>query len=83
MSSLNDDLRSIILRALPSISKDTQEALTDVLLRSGLESTQDMKYVTQEDISDLLPPIQQRKLLEAFKNGKVEKLLKHLFYNLQ
>ncbi|KAF4114036.1 hypothetical protein G5714_004259 [Onychostoma macrolepis] len=68
MSILNDDLRSIILRALPSISKDTQEALTDVLLRSGQESTKDLKYVTQEDISDLLPPIQQQKLLEAFKN---------------
>lgn len=37
------------------------------LLSSGLESTQDLKYVTQEDISELLPAIQQRKLLEAFK----------------
>ncbi len=83
MSSLNYDLRSIILRALPSISKDTQEALTDVLLRSGLESTQDLNYVTREDISDLLPPIQQRKLLESFENGNAEKLLQHLFSNLQ
>lgn len=73
MSSLNDDLRNIILRALPSISKHTQEALIDVLVSSGLVSTQDLKYVTQEDISDLLPPIQQRKLLDAFKNGNLEK----------
>lgn len=72
MSTLNEDLRGIIFRALPKISKDTQDALTEKLLSSGLESTQDLKYVTQEDISELLPAIQQRKLLEAFKNGNVD-----------
>nr|XP_055049999.1 uncharacterized protein LOC129436113 [Misgurnus anguillicaudatus] len=67
MSIVIEDLRSIILRTLPTISKDTEQALIDKLLISGLESTQDLKYVTQEDISDLLPAIQLRKLLEAFK----------------
>ncbi|KAI7811079.1 hypothetical protein IRJ41_010126 [Triplophysa rosa] len=67
MNTVLEDLRGIILRTLPTISKDTQQALMDNLLNSGLESTQDLKYVTQEDITDLLPAIQLRKLLEAFK----------------
>ncbi|XP_037645758.1 uncharacterized protein LOC119500207 isoform X2 [Sebastes umbrosus] len=34
---------------------------------SGLGSKEDLKYVKQEDIADLLPVIQQRKLIDAFK----------------
>ncbi|XP_048027565.1 uncharacterized protein LOC125269950 [Megalobrama amblycephala] len=67
MSTVNEDLRGIILSTLPRISNDTLQALIDKLLNSGLESTQDLKYVTKEDIGDLLPVIQLRKLLEAFK----------------
>lgn len=33
----------------------------------GLESKEDLKYVKKEDIEDLLPVIQQRKLLDALK----------------
>lgn len=67
MSSLGDTIKEIIFKALPRLSKDTQESLVSTLQSSGVESIEDLKYVQQEDITDLLPVIQQRKLLETFK----------------
>ncbi|XP_065804977.1 uncharacterized protein [Labrus bergylta] len=68
MSAEDEELRVIILRALPTISKDIQQELIDKIKSCALESTEDLKYVTKEDIVDILPAIQLRKLLEAFKN---------------
>lgn len=67
MSSIGDEIKAIILKALPNLSEDTQKQMITALEISGLESTEDLKYVQQDDIKDLLPVIQQRKLLEAFK----------------
>ncbi|KAJ8280597.1 hypothetical protein GJAV_G00056690 [Gymnothorax javanicus] len=67
MSSIGDEIKVIILKALPNLSEDTQNQLITALEISGVESTEDLKYVQQDDIKDLLPVIQQRKLLEAFK----------------
>lgn len=38
-----------------------------MLQTSGVKSVDDLKYVQQEDLKDLLPVIQQKKLLEAFR----------------
>uniref|UniRef100_A0A3B3VFV9 C2H2-type domain-containing protein n=1 Tax=Poecilia latipinna TaxID=48699 RepID=A0A3B3VFV9_9TELE len=56
----------IILKALPNLCKDTQEKLVSTLVTSGVESAEDLKYIQQEDIKDLLSVVQQRKLLETF-----------------
>lgn len=69
MTTLVEELKEIILRALPNISEAVQQLVIDRLMSSGLDSTEDLKYVKQEDIGDLLPVIQQRKLLGAFKMG--------------
>ncbi|KAL4008055.1 hypothetical protein ACER0C_001907 [Sarotherodon galilaeus] len=68
MKPLDEDLKDIILRALPLISEDTQQSLIHKLLSDGVESTQDLKFVIEDDIADLLPPLQLQTLLEAFKN---------------
>ncbi|KAK0156640.1 hypothetical protein N1851_000115 [Merluccius polli] len=57
---------AIIVRALPNLSEDTQMLLILSLQSSGLESKEDLKYVQKEDVADLLPVIQVRKLLDAF-----------------
>ncbi|TRY88513.1 hypothetical protein DNTS_023150, partial [Danionella cerebrum] len=57
----------IILKTLPSLTEDIQIRVITALESSGVESKDDLKYVQQDDIRDLLPVIQQRKLLEAFK----------------
>ncbi|KAK0147739.1 hypothetical protein N1851_012559 [Merluccius polli] len=59
---------AIIVRALPNLSEDTQMQLILSLQSSGLESKEDLKYVQKEDVADLLPVIQVRKLLDAFKS---------------
>ena len=69
MSSLEEDIKRIILNTLPTLSVETQLEIVSTLQTSGVESVDDLKYVQQEDIKDLLPVIQQRKLLEAFKFG--------------
>uniref|UniRef100_A0A087X525 Uncharacterized protein n=1 Tax=Poecilia formosa TaxID=48698 RepID=A0A087X525_POEFO len=60
-------IKEIILKALPNLCKDTQEKLVSTLVTSGVESAEDLKYIQQEDIKDLLSVVQQRKLLETFK----------------
>lgn len=50
---------------LPSLSVETQLQIVSTLQTSGVESVDDLKYVQQEDLKDLLPVIQQMKLLEA------------------
>ncbi len=69
MSDLGEEIRSLILRVLPDLSEETQLQLISRLQCTGLESKEDLKYVQQEDIADLLPVIQLRKLLDAFKSG--------------
>lgn len=69
MPSVGDEIKVIILKALPNLSEDTQNQLITALEISGVESIEDLKYVEQDDIGDFLPVIQQRKLLEAFKMG--------------
>lgn len=65
MSSLEDSIKRILLNMLPSLSVETQLQIVSTLQTSGVESVDDLKYVQQEDLKDLLPVIQQMKLLEA------------------
>lgn len=70
MSASGEEIKDIIIRALPNLSEETQLQLISRLCGSGLKSKEDLKYVQQEDMADLLPVIQLRKLLDAFKSGK-------------
>ncbi|XP_059354194.1 uncharacterized protein LOC132157507 [Carassius carassius] len=65
--SIHNEIKAIILRALPSLTEEIREHVITSLERSGVESIEDLVYVQQEDLKDVLPIIQQRKLLEAFK----------------
>ena len=69
MSALDEEIKGIIFRVLPNLSEETQLQLISRLQCAGLESKEDLKYVQQEDLADLLPVIQLRKLLDAFKAG--------------
>ncbi|XP_072232025.1 uncharacterized protein [Leuresthes tenuis] len=65
--SLSERLRGIIHRALPAVSEATQRALVDKLLSSRLRSTKDLKFLRMEDVGDVLPAVQLRRLLRHFK----------------
>lgn len=77
MVTLVDKLKEVFLRALPNLSEAVQEILIERLISSGLESREDLRYVKQDDIADLLPVIQQRKLLDVFKQDMFAYLLFH------
>ncbi|XP_074539429.1 uncharacterized protein LOC141800652 isoform X4 [Halichoeres trimaculatus] len=65
--SIGDEIKAIILQVLPSLSEETQRRIISTLQALGVESKEDLKYVEPEDIRNVLPTTQQRKLLEAFK----------------
>ncbi|XP_034549429.1 uncharacterized protein LOC117824412 [Notolabrus celidotus] len=67
MANLSEEIKKIICKTLPNLSEETQGLIVSKLQSSGLESKEDLRYVQQEDIADLLPVIQCRKLLDAFK----------------
>lgn len=69
MTNLTEEIRGIIHKTLPNLSENTQADIISKLQNSGLESKEDLKYVQKEDIADLLPVIQLRKLMDAFKQG--------------
>lgn len=69
MSCLVEELRAIILRALPTNVENTTELLIERLLESGVESKDDLQFVEEHDLSSILPAIKVRKLLSAFKMG--------------
>lgn len=71
MVTLVDELKEVLLRYLPNLSEAVQETLFERLLSSGLESREDLKYVKQEDIADLLPVIRQRKTFGCIQTGFV------------
>ncbi|KAK3517984.1 hypothetical protein QTP70_029095, partial [Hemibagrus guttatus] len=51
--------------------EETQLKIISKLQSSGLLLKEDLKYVQKEDIADLLPIIQLRKLMDAFKQDRV------------
>ena len=71
MANLSEEIKEIICKTLPDLSEEVQWQIISKLQSSGLESKEDLKYVQQEDIADLLPVIQLRKLLNAFKSGNI------------
>lgn len=63
-STIVDSITSVI----PTLDEDRLGALVErLLLGVGVESVDDLQYVTLEDMQDILTPLQCRRLLEAFK----------------
>lgn len=78
VSSIRDEIKAIIFRALPNLSEDTQTQMISTLQTLGVESREDLKFVEPEDIRDFLPATQQRKLLKEFKKGIYYPKVQHL-----
>ncbi|XP_077079931.1 uncharacterized protein LOC143732575 [Siphateles boraxobius] len=68
MSDWSNEVKDIILQALPNLSSDVLQQIVSKLQSSGLESKNDLQYVQKDDLQDLLPVIQLRKLLQVFKS---------------
>ena len=49
--TLVDELKEVLLRALPNLSEAVEEILIKRLISSGLESREDLRYVKQEAVT--------------------------------
>ncbi|XP_051773812.1 uncharacterized protein LOC127525356 [Ctenopharyngodon idella] len=71
-TTVGEEVQKVISKALPGLLEEKKEQLLQRLFSWGVESTDDLKYVEGApgvDLSDLLPPIQIRKLLDSFKRA--------------
>ncbi|XP_060786670.1 uncharacterized protein LOC132892416 [Neoarius graeffei] len=59
-------VKNVITRAMPVLTTDVIEELMDHLKHIGVNSIDDMQYLTSEDLDGILPPIQRRRLIQAF-----------------
>ncbi|KAK2915664.1 hypothetical protein Q8A67_000038 [Cirrhinus molitorella] len=74
-TAVGEEIQKVISNALPGLLEEKKEQLVQRLLSWGVESTDDLKDVEGApgvDLSDLLPPIQIRKLLDSFKRETMD-----------
>lgn len=81
-TTVGEEVQKVISKALPGLLEEKKEQLLQRLFSWGVESTDDLKYVEGApgvDLSDLLPPIQIRKLLDSFKRGYFDILYMYIY----
>ncbi|XP_072555792.1 uncharacterized protein [Paramormyrops kingsleyae] len=59
-------VRDLVMAALPGLSEETLAALIEGLQMLGVESKRDLFLVREEDLADYLRPIQCRRLMSLF-----------------
>jgi len=55
---------------LPNLSDEQVKAINQTLADIGVESTEDLKEVREDDIVHILKPIQTRKLIKFWQNAQ-------------
>ena len=74
MSELTSLIKEAIVSVLPNLPEETLCQMVEKLIGQGLESTDDLAFVREEDILEFVRPIQCRKLLAVWKQGKAYRL---------
>lgn len=63
-------VKEIVQKAMPSLSNDRMDSLMGRLELIGVNGVDDFSFVKIEDVDGILPPIQCRRLIQAFGSGK-------------
>lgn len=66
-----EHVKEIIQKAMPSLRSDLVESLMSRLELIGVNCVDDLSFVKTEDVEGILPPIQCRRLIQAFSVGKL------------
>ncbi|XP_053333205.1 uncharacterized protein LOC128506653 isoform X2 [Clarias gariepinus] len=66
MSDVTRCIKEEITSVLPSLPKNTLHLLVEKVLNKGVETKEDLQYVKEKDVAELIRPIQCRKLLKAW-----------------
>jgi len=64
------DVNPTLKGILPNISDEQVKAINQTLADIGVESTEDLKEVREDDIVHILKPIQARKLIKFWQNAQ-------------
>ncbi|KAK9977294.1 hypothetical protein ABG768_019115 [Culter alburnus] len=68
MPTFLDKMMEIVPRALPNIPESIHNTIIDRIVNAGgFTSTQELRYVKEDDFADLLPLVRRRQLLEVFQ----------------
>lgn len=62
-------VKDIVGKAMPSLSNELMDSLMARLEKIGVDSVDDLSFVKIEDVDGILPPIQYRRLIQAFNSG--------------
>ncbi|KAI7801440.1 hypothetical protein IRJ41_013437 [Triplophysa rosa] len=66
--TMHEAVMDAITAALPKLDEDRLKSLLErLLLVVGVEEVADLIYVKEDDIKDILTPLQTRKLIDSFK----------------
>ena len=63
----NMEAKDSVRQVLPALSEDLLEAVTTKLSDSCVESIEDLQFMEERDLVELLKPIQCRKFLHAWR----------------
>jgi len=63
-------VKDMVKKAIPSLSNDLMDSLMARLELVGVNCVDDLSFVKIEDVDGILPPIQCRRLIQAFNSGK-------------
>ena len=64
-------VQELVRKAMAALSNDLMDSLMARLEVIGVNSVDDLNFVTMEDVEGILPPIQCRRLIQAFSAGKL------------
>lgn len=64
---MGDSIRSSITKVLPDLSASILEIVLEALQSLGVETSEDLQFISETDLNSVLRPIQARKLLAAWK----------------
>lgn len=63
-------MKELVQKAMPSLSNHVMDSLMARLEEIGVSNVDDLNFVKTEDVDGILPPIQRRRLIQAFCAGK-------------
>ena len=68
-----EEVQNLVVEALPGLGGDGLLGLISKLKDCGVENVEDLKFVHETDLTDVLKPIQVRKLLQLIQSKLVSK----------
>ena len=75
-----EEVQNLFVGALPGLCGDGLLGLVSILKDCGVENVEDLTFVHETDLTDVLKPIQARKLLQLIQLKLVSKFFFQYFF---